>query len=192
VTILAHVYHKQPGAEGQSFTPENFKLVAEVDLTPEWKSFEADPHWLEAAFEMTNSHDRGWHEKTPSLVGPTRSTSTGDIVVLLREGEPSVWQVAGTGWTPLASAQGKGSPRSKILYKVLYWIHDHACGVLSTFETEKEAEECGRNWQDEMISATPGTAENDYPYEVQPFEVTSDLENLRAERDRQRRSRLGP
>ena len=106
---FAHVYHGLPDAEGRHyfetrpFTPANYRLVAELDFTAGEKHFEADSHWLEVAFEMTNSIDEGWHEKTPSLVGPTRSTSIGDIVVLLREGTVGIWAVDRFGWTPIAN-----------------------------------------------------------------------------------------
>jgi len=110
MTFIAHVYHGLPDAEGRHyfetrpFTSANYRLVAELDFTVSYHGLpDADSHWLEVAFEMTNSIDCGWHEKTPSLVGPTRSTSVGDIVVLLREGTVGIWAVDRFGWTPLAN-----------------------------------------------------------------------------------------
>ena len=106
-----YVYHGLPDAEGRHyfetrpFTPANYRLVAKLDFTPGEKHPGTPGHdyWLEMAFEATNSIDCGWHEKTPSLVGPTRSTSVGDIVVLLREGTVGIWAVDRFGWTPLAN-----------------------------------------------------------------------------------------
>lgn len=47
------------------------------------------------------------------------------------------------------------------------WDNGHACGALSgTWETREAAEAAGRNWQAEMISATPGATESDYSFEV--------------------------
>ena len=51
-------------------------------------------------------------------------------------------------------------------YRVL-WDNGHACGALAeVFETEEAAEARGRDWQAEMVAATPGATDEDYTYEV--------------------------
>lgn len=51
-------------------------------------------------------------------------------------------------------------------YKVI-WDNGHACGSLpQEFETEEAAESYGRDWQIEMVAATPGATDDDYQFEV--------------------------
>jgi hypothetical protein len=57
------------------------------------------------------------------------------------------------------------------LYRVL-WDNGHACGSLhGEYDTEEAAEYAGRNWQIEMVAATPGSTDDDYFYEIEHFEV---------------------
>ena len=57
---------------------------------------------LEEAFRLTNSVDAPWYEgEVRSLVGPARSTSVGDVVVLTDENGQRAFRCDQVGWTQL-------------------------------------------------------------------------------------------
>jgi len=58
---------------------------------------------LEEAFRLTNSIDAAWYEnpEVRALVGPTRSTSVGDVVVLSDETGSRAFRCDLVGWAQI-------------------------------------------------------------------------------------------
>lgn len=88
-----HAVNPTFGASEVAF-PSGFRAVAYIP----------DAASLEDAFRLTNTIDAVWWDNpsVKALVGPTRSTSVGDVIIEAVDGRDGVaWRVLGVGFEKL-------------------------------------------------------------------------------------------